>query len=240
MAKKTTVTPEKPSRRRYVAYYRVSTQKQGKSGLGLEAQQAAVLGFAKDAEIVAEYTEIESGKKNQRAQLLATIDHAKQKGATLLIAKLDRLSRNASFIFALRDSGVQFQCVDLPDANTLTVGIFATMAQHEREVISSRTKAALDARLERVGEWRKSGRAFQDPDVLQRAKEANRQRGATNPNNRRAISLITLLHQSGRNLVQIAAYLNEAGFTTAMGKRFQAVQVRRLLDRAGLRTKSRE
>lgn len=232
MAKKTASTQLGTSARSYVAYYRVSTQKQGKSGLGLEAQKAAVLGFAKDAEIIKEFTEVESGKKNQRAQLLAAIEHAKEKGAVLLIAKLDRLSRNASFIFALRDSGVQFQCVDLPDANTLTVGIFATMAQHEREIISSRTKAALDARIERVGEWRKSGRAFQDPGVLQRAKESNRQRATANQNNRRAVSMIELLHKSGKNLVEIANYLNESGFTTAMGKRFQAVQVKRLLERA--------
>jgi DNA invertase Pin-like site-specific DNA recombinase len=96
---------------------------------------------------VAEYTEIESGKNNQRVQLTAAIDRSKKEGAILVIAKLDRLSRNASFIFTLWDSGVNFQCVDMPDANTLTVGIFATLAQHEREPISSRTKAALQAKI---------------------------------------------------------------------------------------------
>ena len=107
---------------KYVAYYRVSTKKQGDSGLGLEAQRAAVAGFVKGA-IVAEFTEIESGKQDQRVQLRAAIDRAKKESAILVIAKLDRLSRNAGFIFALRDSGVNFQCVDMPDANTLTVGI---------------------------------------------------------------------------------------------------------------------
>lgn len=86
---------------------------------------------------------MESGKKNNRPQLLAAIEYARKVKATLIIAKLDRLSRNASFIFTLRDSGVDFVCADMPDANTLTIGIFAVLAQHERELISSRTKAAL-------------------------------------------------------------------------------------------------
>ncbi|SFF36436.1 recombinase family protein [Spirosoma endophyticum] len=116
---------------KYVAYYRVSTKAQGESGLGLEAQRSSVAGFVKGG-VLAEFTEVESGKNNQRVQLGAAIDCAKKEGAILVIAKLDRLSRNASFIFTLRDSGVNFQCVDMPDANTLTIGIFATLAQHDR------------------------------------------------------------------------------------------------------------
>ncbi|SFF35183.1 recombinase family protein [Spirosoma endophyticum] len=121
---------------KYVAYYRVSTKSQGESGLGLEAQRSAVSGFVEGSDrravIRAEFTEVESGKKNQRVQLAAAIDRAKKEEAVLVIARLDRLSRNASFIFTLRDSGVNFQCVDMPDANTLTIGIFATLAQHDR------------------------------------------------------------------------------------------------------------
>jgi len=135
---------------RYIPYYRVSTARQGQSGLGLEAQQAAVLAFVADpAQLLAEYVEIESGKQNQRPQLLAAMAEARRVGATLLIAKLDRLSRNAGFIFALRDSGVAFVCCDMPDANTLTVGLFAVLAQHERETISKRTKEALTAKKAR-------------------------------------------------------------------------------------------
>ncbi len=136
--------------RRYTPCYRVSTQKQGISGLGLDAQRAAVQAFVADpTQLGAEYVEIESGKKNQRPQLLAAMAEARRVGATLLIAKLDRLSRNAGFIFALRDSGVDFVCCDMPDANTLTVGLFAVIAQHERETISKRTKDALAAKKAR-------------------------------------------------------------------------------------------
>ena len=120
--------------RRYTTYYRVSTQKQGNSGLGLDAQRAAVRTFVPDpTQLGTEFVEIESGKKNQRPQLLAAIAEVRRAGATLLIAKLDRLSRNAGFIFALRDSGVDFVCCDMPDANTLTVGLFAVIAQHARD-----------------------------------------------------------------------------------------------------------
>lgn len=133
--------------KKYVAYYRVSTIEQGKSGLGLEAQKESVRRFANcDNCIIAEFIEIASGKNDNRTELQKAIEYAKSNDATLLIAKLDRLSRNAAFIFTLRDTKVNFVCCDMPDANTLTIGIFATLAQHERELISSRTKAALDAK----------------------------------------------------------------------------------------------
>jgi DNA invertase Pin-like site-specific DNA recombinase len=132
---------------RLVAYHRVSTAKQGLSGLGLEAQQAAIEGYAKSrgASLVASYTEVESGKDNARPELLKALHRAKITGATLVIAKLDRLSRNAAFLLTLRDSGVKFIAADMPEANNLTVGIMAVVAQEEREAISKRTKEGLQA-----------------------------------------------------------------------------------------------
>lgn len=131
--------------RRLVAYERVSTARQGASGLGLEAQRKVIEDFAasRGAEVLARFTELESGRKADRLELLKALHLAKVTGATLVIAKLDRLSRNAAFLLALRDSGARFVAVDMPEANVLTVGIMALVAQAEREAISRRTKEAL-------------------------------------------------------------------------------------------------
>jgi DNA invertase Pin-like site-specific DNA recombinase len=214
--------------RRYTPYYRVSTQKQGTSGLGLEAQRAAVRAFVADpAQLGTEYVEIESGKKNQRPQLLAAIAEARRVGATLLIAKLDRLSRNAGFIFALRDSGVDFVCCDMPDANTLTVGLFAVIAQHERETISKRTKDALAAKKAR-GATLGTPANFTAAIIAQG--RATMQRNAREHQaNRQAAQLAKLLRANGHTLWQIAAKLNDAGYRTRRGNAFHATTVQRLL-----------
>ncbi len=132
---------------RFVAYYRVSTQGQSRSGLGLDAQRDAVERLARQrrGNIIATYTEAESGKLNARPELTKALHHAKVTGAILLIAKLDRLSRNAAFLLTLRDSGARFIAADVPDATDLTVGILALIAQQEREAISLRTHEALAA-----------------------------------------------------------------------------------------------
>jgi DNA invertase Pin-like site-specific DNA recombinase len=134
-------------RGQFVAYYRVSTDRQGKSGLGLEAQRTAVMGYLNGGnwELAGEFTEIESGKRNDRPQLSAAISLAKKLKGTLVIAKLDRLARNVALISGLMESKVDFVAVDMPDANRLTVHILAAVAEHEREMISQRTKAALQA-----------------------------------------------------------------------------------------------
>ena len=219
--------------RRYTPYYRVSTQKQGASGLGLDAQRAAVQSFVADpAQLGPEYVEIESGKKNHRPQLLAAIAEARRVGATLLIAKLDRLSRNAGFIFALRDSGVDFICCDMPDANTLTVGLFAVIAQHERETISKRTKDALAAKKLR-GAQLGSPQNFTKTVIAQG--QATMQRNAREHQaNRQAAQLAELLRARGQTLWQIAAKLNEAGYRTRRGKDFMATTVQRLLSAASV------
>ncbi len=130
-----------------IGYLRVSTGKQGESGLGLEAQQTAIENFVRqrNACLMKTFTEIESGKQDDRPELAKAIQLCRATGATLVIAKLDRLSRNAVFLLTLRDSGINFLATDMPDANQLTVGIMALIAQHEREAISKRTREALQA-----------------------------------------------------------------------------------------------
>src|ERR1700744_180593 len=113
----------------FIAYFRVSTQRQGQSGLGLEAQKSAVLSFLNNRTLVAEYTDIETGKNDNRPQLLKAIELAKQTNSILLIAKLDRLSRNLTFVSTLMDTKVKFICCDMPDANEITIHIFGDLAQ---------------------------------------------------------------------------------------------------------------
>ncbi len=128
----------------FVAYYRVSTDKQGQSGLGLDAQRHAVASYLSGrADIVAEFTEVESGKKHDRPQLAAALAECRWRRAKLVIAKLDRLARNVYFISGLMESGVEFVAGDMPEANRLTLHILAAVAEHEREMISKRTKEAL-------------------------------------------------------------------------------------------------
>jgi len=130
---------------RTINYYRISTPKQGRSGLGLEAQRAAVEAFCASRGWLKldEYKEQESGKRNDRPELVKALHHAKVSGSTLVIAKLDRLSRNVAFLAQLQEAGVDFVAADMPDANELTIHIMAAMAQAERKAISKRTKEAL-------------------------------------------------------------------------------------------------
>lgn len=220
---------------RIVSYKRVSTVQQGQSGLGLEAQQSAIEAFAasKSARIIAEFVEVESGKDNERPELLNAIHHAKITNSVLVIAKLDRLSRNAAFLLTLRDSGVKFIAADMPDANELTIGIMALIAQQEREAISSRTKAALAAKKAR-------GAVLGNPNgaaALRRAGKGNTAAIAANraKANRRANDLATVVNHiqaSGiKTLRGIADELNAREIATPRGKRWSAQTVKELLAR---------
>lgn len=212
----------------YVAYFRISTQKQGRSGLGLEAQRTAVKAYLANRGImIAQFTDVESGKKTDRPQLLAAIQFCKQKGSMLLIAKLDRLTRNVAFVFTLRDSGVEFVCADMPDANTLTIGVMATMAQYEREIIGERTRKAL-------AEKKRQGISLGNPENLTpsaivKSRQIRQLNARQHENNRRAGVLARSLLQAGVSWTQIANTLNEHGFLTRRGKLFRAVQVQRVV-----------
>lgn len=212
-----------------VAYYRVSTQKQGQSGLGLEAQEASVKQFAvsNGLELVAKFTEVETGtRKKRRPQLEAAMAEARRLNALLLIAKLDRLARNVHFISGLIESGVQFKAVDMPEADNLTIHILAAVAEKEATMISQRTKAALDARRARVGEWRRSG---MEDEARQVGAEANKE-NAIKAYQHVAFTA-KLLRDSGLSYDHIAKRLNANGFKTRQGKKFHAMTVQRILDR---------
>lgn len=214
----------------YIAYYRVSTAKQDASGLGLEAQREQVRACAHSTQqIIAEYTDVESGKNNRREQLHAAINHAKRINATLVIAKLDRLSRNAGFVFALRDSGVDFLCADMPEANTLTIGIFATLAQYERELISERTKSALAAKKARgfrLGSPQNLTDASREKAAVVRKRQAREHTA-----NIRALAFATRCRAQGLSLRAIAKELNDNGFMTTRSGAWSFGTVRMLLVR---------
>lgn len=129
----------------FLSYYRVSTDKQGKEGFGIDAQKAAVARHVGNRKILAEYTEVESGRKNERPEMMKALKHARMTGATLVIAKLDRLSRNAHFISELMEAKVNFVACDLPAADQMTIRVLAAVAQQEAESTSRRTKEALAA-----------------------------------------------------------------------------------------------
>lgn len=216
---------------KYVAYYRVSTDKQGKSGLGLESQQSAVEQFVKHhgGEIIEVRTETESGKKNNRPELDKAIRRCLLTGATLIIAKLDRLSRDIAFIANLQKSKVDFTCCDMPEANTLTIGMMAVLAQYERELISERTKAGLAAAKAR-------GQTLGNPHlhlVRNNDTSAATQAAAEKAEERNA-QVRELIGEyeaeAGRELSlrELANLLNDAGYTTARGKQFSATQISRI------------
>jgi DNA invertase Pin-like site-specific DNA recombinase len=215
--------------KRFITYYRVSTQKQGVSGLGLEAQQMTAQTFAKGrGEIVAEVVEVETGtKKRQRPKLAEAIERARSEGCCLLIAKIDRLARNAAFIFALRDSGVDFVACDCPEMNLLTVGVLAVVAQAEAETISARTKAALAAR--RARGLPLGTPANLTPEAARKGPEALKTQARENMANKQAGELAGLYRAQGLSLREIADRLNRGGYKTRGGKSFQAESVRRVL-----------
>jgi DNA invertase Pin-like site-specific DNA recombinase len=214
---------------RFVAYFRVSTDRQGRSGLGLEAQREAVESYLNGGRwsLVAEFTEIESGKRNDRPELEKALATCKKQKARLVIAKLDRLSRNLAFIATLMDSGVEFIAVDNPHANKLTVHILAAVAQHEREIISARTSAALKAAKAR-------GKRLGNPKLAEarrHAAVAKKERADRYSAN--VLPVIREIQESGiKSLRGVARALAARGIPTARGGAWTPVQVSAILQRA--------
>lgn len=211
---------------KYVSYLRVSTQRQGQSGLGVEAQRAAVDQFLKTSggALVAEFVEVESGSAKARPLLVQSIALAKKTSATLLIAKLDRLARNVAFVSSLMEGGVEFVAADAPYANRLMIHILAAFAEHERSMISDRTKAALAAAKARgvvlganganlAASHKAEARLFAEP--LRSACEA-------------------AVIKTAWTLASVAEHLNRAGLLTRQGARWSPTTVQRLLKRLAI------
>jgi DNA invertase Pin-like site-specific DNA recombinase len=220
---------------RVVAYYRVSTEAQGRSGLGLDAQQQAVAALCQQRgwTIIAEFTEVESGKRNDRPELTAALKRAKVTGARLVIAKLDRLSRNVAFLAALQDSGAKFTAADMPEADEFTVHILAAVAQRERKLTSDRTKAALaaaKARGTKLGNPNGAAairRAGKGTEAALEAVRANAAERATEY----AETIADVQASGAASLSAIAAELNARGIVTPRGGQWHPSSVRNLLAR---------
>ncbi len=218
----------------YVAYMRVSTAKQGRSGLGLEAQRAAITGFLREGDrlLSPEFVETESGKHDNRPELAKALNRCKLTGATLLVAKLDRLSRNVAFIATLQDAGVRFVAADMPEANELTIHVMAAMAQHERKAISKRTKEALaaaKARGKQLGGWRSRKDGNPREAVDHRLGTLARQERAAEFNGRVSQAIAEMQADGASSMAEIARRLNDEGIRTRRGGQWQATQVSRVL-----------
>jgi DNA invertase Pin-like site-specific DNA recombinase len=217
----------------FVSCPRVSTTAQGVSGLGLEAQRQAVAAHVAGGRLLAEYLEVESGRKNDRPQLRAALAHAEATGATLIIAKLDRLACNVAFIASLMEAGVDFIAADLPSASRLTIHILAAVAEHEREMISARTKAALAATKTR-------GVKFGNPNgarPLAAARKGNiaaLAALAASATTHRARALLIIAATRSAGVISpnaIARELERRGILTLRGGRWRRDTVRAMLGR---------
>jgi DNA invertase Pin-like site-specific DNA recombinase len=215
------------AKKNLVSYLRVSTKKQGRSGLGLEAQRAAVAEYAKreGLRVVAEYVEVESGKKASRPELAKALSHCRAAKAVLTVAKLDRLARNVAFLSALMEAGLEFVCLDNPHATPFTLHVLAAVAEQEARATSERTKVALEAAKKRgvllgsarPGHWqgREDKRRAGGRRGVKRAAEARSQ--AARQHNSLAVAEALRLRREGLSWFEVAEQLNAAGLVTRRG-----------------------
>lgn len=212
----------------YVAYLRVSTTKQGIDGLGMAAQEQAIKAY--NGDVVAKFTEVESGKRKDRPELARALEHCKLTGSTLIVAKLDRLARNVAFISALMEAGVDFVACDFPEASPLTLHIMAAVAEHEAKAISARTKAALAAAKAR-------GVKLGNPNLTAEGRVRGNAEGVKTIKEqadafaKRVVGTIQALQAQGKSLRGIASELNKMGVKTARGKQWTAQAVKNALAR---------
>ena len=221
---------------KYVAYLRVSTQKQGFSGLGLEAQKEIIKNYLHTKIPMAEFTEVESGRKTDRPKLKDALALCRTTGATLIVAKLDRLARNVSFLSNLLESDVDIIFCDFPQANKMVLHILAAISQYEAELTASRTKAALQAKKAR-GEKLGNPEHLMDKHIqaIAKSNKTNSDKAKNNPNNKRAVAFLKVMISQGKSLQEMTNILNNEGFVTAKGCRFVPATVKRIIKRYNLK-----
>lgn len=216
----------------YVAYLRQSTIKQEKSGLGIEAQRDIISSFVKEGVILAEYVETESGRKSDRPKLQEALAMCRKTNSILIVAKLDRLSRNVAFTSKLLESDVEIIFCDFPQANRLILHIISSIAEYEANLISQRTRQSLKAKKERgVKLGRSENLMNKHNEAVARSNQTNRIKAKNNANNMRAVALLRSMIKEGLTISQMTKQLNEQGFVSSKGCKFQIVQVQRLIQR---------
>lgn len=214
----------------YVIYYRVSTKRQGDSGLGLQAQRAYIEHYYHDKAIIGEFTEVQSGKDVlNRPELMKALALCQQHRAVLVVAKIDRLSRNTEQALVIfRELEGRLESCDIPNLDKFTLTLFMAIADRERELIGIRTKGALIQKMKHSGQWRVSSPAFASGRAARLGHATIKAQAAENRNSRQASALIRQLAKEGHNWSEIARQLNQGGFRTPRGSDYQAVQVQRL------------
>lgn len=217
---------------KYIVYYRVSTKKQAVSGLGLDAQKTIVKNYLKDCNnIIAEFTEVETGKSANRPKLNDALQCCKENNATLIVAKLDRLARNLHFVTSLQAANIDFICCDMPTANRLTIHIISAIAENEAQLISQRTKQAL-------AEKKKQGIKLGNPKnnglteaSIAKGRSIRSENALSDERNRKAGTLVLMMRNNGSKWSEIVSQLNQNGFRTRRNSMFDITAVKRLYNR---------
>lgn len=221
---------------KYVAYLRVSTSRQGTSGLGLDAQREIIRNFLEGKEPIAEFVEVESGRKSNRPKLQEALALCRKEKATLIVGKLDRLSRNVAFTSRLLESDVEIKFCDFPEANRLVLHIISSIAEYEANLIRTRTKQALEAKKARGEKLGKPENFSENKEkAVINSRKTIKAKANANPNNKRAVAMLKVLIHSTSNLSEMARVLNFEGFTTSQGHSFTAQQVKVLLKRYNIK-----
>ena len=221
---------------KYVAYLRVSTQKQGYSGLGLEAQREIIHNYLHDTIPISEYVEVESGRKSDRPKLKEALSQCRKEGATLIVAKLDRLARSVSFLSSLLESDVDIVFCDFPQANKMVLHIISAISQYEAELIAARTKASLHAKKARGFKLGNPEHLLdKHEEAIQNSIKTCKAKADNNPNNKRAIALLRTLVKEEHTYQEMAEILNKEGFVSSQGCSFTKSTVYKLIKRYNLK-----